>query len=170
MRAMLRPILPVPTMPERAAGEIEPEPLRRRPGPAFRVHLAADRHQLLGERDHQRERALGDRLLGVFRHVHHRNAARDRGRNIDRVDADAVFDDALELFGRGDHARRDRRVAHQQKVGVAHRRDQIVLADALRQQHKLAAGRAQPRIDLGAFQLAVGADGLEARIAQRPCR
>ena len=62
-----------------------------------------------------------------------------------------------------DHARGDRRVAHQQEVGVAHRRDQLVLADALRQQHKLAARRAQARVDLRAFELAVGADGLEAR-------
>ena len=94
-----------------------------------------------------------------------------RGRDIDRVDADAVFDDALELLRRRDDARGDRRVAHQQEVGVAHRRDQLVLADAVGQQHKLAAGRAQARIDLRAFELAVGADRLETRAsAQRPYR
>ena len=51
-----------------------------------------------------------------------------RGRDIDRVDPDAVFDDALELRRRLDDARRDRRVAHQQEVGVAHRGDQLVFA------------------------------------------
>jgi len=147
--AMLRPILPVPTNPSVRPARSSPSHRGVGPGPALRVHLAPRSHQLLGERDHQREGAFGDRLLGIFRHIHDRDAARHGGRDVDCVDADAVFDDAFEPQCGVNDARRDRGVAHQQEVSVAYGFDQRVLADALGQRDEFYAARDQSGVDVG---------------------
>ena len=106
MRAMLRPMRPRPTRPSVLPARSSPIHCAVGHAQPVAVHRALDRLELLRQREHQRERAFRDRLLGVFGHVDHRDAARHRRLDVDRVDADAVFDDALELAGRCDDARR----------------------------------------------------------------
>ena len=159
MRAMLRPMRPSPTRPtvlpdmscasQRCSGQIQPS----------RATGAGNRRQPLGERDHQRECALGDRLLGVLRHVDDRNAASHRRGDVDRVDADAILDDALEAGRRVDQSRRHRRVAHQEEVGVGQLARELGLGDAIRQRHQLDAARPQAGVDGRALELPVGAYG-----------
>ena len=79
-------------------GEIGCEPAPLGPGPAVAAQGPFYCLVILRERHHQRERALRDGLLGVFGDVHHGYAPLARGRKVDRIDADTVLDDSLELW------------------------------------------------------------------------
>lgn len=129
---MLRPMRPQPTRPS-------VDPARSRPSqrcsgqyPAFLGHGAGDGREALRQGDHQREGAFSDGLLGVFGYVDDRNVATHGRRDIDRVDADTVFDDASEPWRCVDDRGRHRRVAHEQKVGVGHCSAKIRLGDPVR--------------------------------------
>ena len=81
---------------ERLAGEVRRQPARSRPSPAARLHFPLQRLEVSRKRKHQRDGAFGDRLLRVFRHVDDRDAPAPCRLDVDRVDANAVLDDALQ--------------------------------------------------------------------------
>lgn len=147
---------------ERLAGEVARHPAWLGPGPAGAVHRVLDRLETLGQREQQRERAFGHRLLGIGRHVDHGYAPFPGSVDVDRVDADAVLDDRTQLRRRLDHAARDARVAHQQQVGIGHRVGDTIFRRAIGQQHQLGAEPAQVIVDATHLEFAIGAHDLPA--------
>jgi hypothetical protein len=165
MRATDVPIRPTPTSPSVFAREIRCKPSRRGPCPAAFLHFALQRFELPREREHQRDRALGDRLLRVFGNVDDGNAPRARSDDVDGVDADAVLHDAAQarraLDGRG----RDVRIAREQQVGVAQLEASACASAVPGKKHERGARVAQHPIDARDLELRIGADDLRSRPA-----
>ena len=153
---------------ERLAGEVRRQPARRRPSPAARLHFPLQRLEVSRKRKHQRDGAFGDRLLRVFRHVDDRDAPAPCRLDVDRVDADAVLDDALQPWRAIDDLRGDLRVAHQQQIGIAQFVREAVARCRIGQNDEINAGFPEHAIDVRQLELAIGANDLRHAVRPRP--
>ena len=71
--------------------------------PVARLHRGRGLRDVARERDQQRDGVLGGRDVVAARRVHHDDAARGRGGDVDVVDADPGAPDHAQLAARGDH-------------------------------------------------------------------
>ena len=95
-------MLPQPTMPT-------VRPVSCRPWRFFQVpwrSSAAGLRHLAQQRDHERQRELGDRAPVDARRPAEADAAPGHGREVEHVGADAVLADHLELGEGGEHRAR----------------------------------------------------------------
>ena len=75
-------------------------------------------------------------------------------------DTDTVFNDALQLCCRVNHSCGDRRVAHQQKIGIRRGQTQRVLRYSVRKRARLTPARADQRLCQLHFDFFVGPHSL----------
>ena len=104
----------------------------RRPLPGVITQRGVGGRDLAGRGQQQRQRVLGGAVDVRRRGVDHQHAARGGGVDVDVVQADARAGDDLQLGGRGQHLGVDGgRRAHQQRVGVGHRGQQLLPVGAV---------------------------------------
>ena len=155
------PMRPRPTRPRVLPARCRARASAARPHPALACDRAADRPAASSRAPIISANApSGDRLLGVLRHVDHRNAAPPRRLDVDRVDADAVLDDALEAAARS----RSRAPSPACSTSGAARRRPALAQARPRGRRPAAAPARRPRArsaasTAGHFELAVGAYG-----------
>ena len=109
----------------------EPRELQELRAPFLPAALA--HHLVLHDEPPERGQDQHHRVIGHFldegvRHVGDRDAARRRGRHVDRVDADAAERDDLALLEPVDHALGDRAALRVEGVAVARRHDEFIFS------------------------------------------